>query len=75
MHRPSRSSKTAASASTASMTLTAAGCGMGTMIADEARDKMLDIPNVAEVEVELVWDPPWSREMMSEAARLEMGLL
>ena len=57
------------------MTLTAAGCGMGTMIADEARDKMLGIPNVAEVEVELVWDPPWSRDMMSESAQLEMGLL
>ena len=57
------------------MTLTAAGCGMGTMIADEARNKMLGIPNVAEVEVELVWDPPWSRDMMSESAQLEMGLL
>jgi probable FeS assembly SUF system protein SufT len=57
------------------MTLTAAGCGMGTMIADEARDKLLGIPNVAEVDVELVWDPPWNRDMMSEAAQLEMGLL
>src|SRR5690606_14295306 len=54
------------------MTLTAAGCGMGTLIADEARDKLLGIPNVAEVDVELVWDPPWSRDMMSEAAQLEM---
>ena len=58
-----------------SMTLTAVGCGMGTLIADEARDKLLTIPGVAEAEVKLVWDPPWSREMMSEAARLEMGLL
>lgn len=57
-----------------SMTLTAPGCGMGTLIADEARDKLLTIPGVAEAEVTLVWDPPWSREMMSEAARLEMGL-
>lgn len=57
------------------MTLTAPGCGMGTFIADEAREKLLDIPGVSEAEVELVWDPPWSREMMSEAARLEMGLL
>ena len=56
------------------MTLTAPGCGMGTLIADEARDKLLQIPGVAEAEVTLVWDPPWSREMMSEAARLEMGL-
>lgn len=57
-----------------SMTLTAPGCGMGTLIADEAQAKLLTIPCVAEAEVKLVWDPPWSREMMSEAARLEMGL-
>lgn len=56
------------------MTLTAPGCGMGTLLADEARDKLLGIPNVDEVDVDLVWDPPWSRDMMSEAARLEMGL-
>ena len=58
-----------------SMTLTAPGCGMGTLIADEAREKLLNIPGVAEADVSLVWDPPWSREMMSEAARLEMGML
>lgn len=57
------------------MTLTAPGCGMGTAIADEARAKLESIPGVGEVDVELVWDPPWSREMMSEASRLEMGLL
>lgn len=57
------------------MTLTAPGCGMGMMIAEEAKQKLEDIPGVAEVTVELVWDPPWSREMMSEGARLEMGLL
>lgn len=57
------------------MTLTAPGCGMGTMIADEARSKLLNIHGVEEVTVDLVWDPPWSREMMSEPARLQMGLL
>ena len=57
------------------MTLTAPGCGMGTMIADEARNKLLNIHGVDEVSVDLVWDPPWSREMMSESARLQMGLL
>lgn len=57
------------------MTLTAPGCGMGMMIADEAKAKLEAIPGVEEVDVELVWDPPWSREMMSEGARLEMGLL
>ncbi|MGE4370088.1 MAG: putative Fe-S cluster assembly protein SufT [Burkholderiaceae bacterium] len=57
------------------MTLTAPGCGMGTFIADEARTKLLSIHGVEDVAVNLVWDPPWSREMMSEPARLQMGLL
>lgn len=57
------------------MTLTAPGCGMGDVLANEVNDKLLAIPGVDEAEVELVWDPPWSREMMSEAARLELGLL
>ncbi len=57
------------------MTLTAPGCGMGTVIADEAREKLEAIRGVDSVYVDLVWDPPWSREMMSEAARLEMGLM
>ena len=57
------------------MTLTAAGCGMGTMIADEARNKLLNIEGVDEAVVDLVWDPPWSREMISEPARLQLGLL
>lgn len=56
------------------MTLTAPGCGMGMVIADEAREKLIGIPGVEEVDIDLVWDPPWSRQMMSEAARLEMGL-
>ncbi len=57
------------------MTLTAPGCGMGTVIADEARQKLEGIRGVDQVLVDLVWDPPWSREMMSEAAQLEMGLM
>lgn len=57
------------------MTLTAAGCGMGTMIADEARNKLLNIGGVDEATVDLVWDPPWSREMISEPAKLQLGLL
>lgn len=57
------------------MTLTAPGCGMGPLIADEARTKLMAIPGVENVHVDLVWDPPWSREMISEAARLQMGLL
>src|SRR5690606_39183659 len=53
------------------MTLTAPGCGMGTFIAEEARKKLLSIPGVDSVDVDLVWDPPWSREMISEHAKLE----
>lgn len=56
------------------MTLTAPGCGMGTLLADEARAKLLAIHGVEDVTVDLVWDPPWSRDMISEVARLEMGL-
>lgn len=57
------------------MTLTAPGCGMGDVLANEVNDKLLAIPGVDEAEVELVWEPRWNREMMSEAARLETGLL
>lgn len=57
------------------MTLTAPGCGMGTFIADEARTKLLSIPGVEDVSVDLVWDPPWGREMISEHAKLELGLM
>jgi len=60
---------------TCQMTLTAPGCGMGTMIADEARVKLQDIPGVKEAVVDLVWDPPWSRDRMSESARLQLGML
>ena len=56
------------------MTLTAPGCGMGDYLAQEVGQKLLTIPGVTEAEVELVWDPPWEREMMSEAARLELGM-
>ena len=56
------------------MTLTAPGCGMGDYLAQEVGQKLLAIPGVTEAEVELVWDPPWDREMMSEAARLELGM-
>lgn len=55
------------------MTLTAPGCGMGTLLADEARGKLLGIPNVAEAEVELVWDPPWTPDKMTGFARDHFG--
>ena len=57
------------------MTLTAPGCGMGDILVDDVRTKLEMIPTVAEAEVELVFDPPWNQTMMSEAARLETGML
>ncbi|MGH8032620.1 MAG: putative Fe-S cluster assembly protein SufT [Luteimonas sp.] len=57
------------------MTLTAPGCGMGDILVDDVRSKLEMIPTVAEADVDLVFDPPWNRAMMSEAARLETGML
>ena len=57
------------------MTLTAPGCGMGDMIASEVKQKIEGVPGSNEVTVELVWDPPWDREMINEAARLQLGML
>ena len=56
------------------MTLTAPGCGMGDILVEDVRSKLELIPTVAEADVELVFDPPWTRAMMSEAARLETGM-
>ncbi len=56
------------------MTLTAPGCGMGDILVDDVRTKLLMIPTVVAADVELVFDPPWNQSMMSEAARLEVGL-
>lgn len=56
------------------MTLTAPGCGMGPFLVDDVEQKLAQVPNVSEVKVELVFDPIWNPEMMSEAARLQTGL-
>lgn len=56
------------------MTLTAPGCGMGESIANEVCDKVLALPRVGEITVNLVFTPPWERSMMSEAAQLALGL-
>lgn len=56
------------------MTLTAPGCGMGESLAHEVADKVLALPCVDEVRVDIVFDPPWDRSMMSEAALLSLGL-
>ncbi|WP_460104599.1 putative Fe-S cluster assembly protein SufT [Sessilibacter sp. MAH4] len=56
------------------MTLTAPGCGMGPVLISDVKYRVAKVPNVEQVNVELVFDPPWSREMMSEEAQLEAGL-
>jgi probable FeS assembly SUF system protein SufT len=57
------------------MTLTAPGCGMGASIAGDARMKILEVPGVKEADVELVWEPVWNPSMMTEAAKLTLGLM
>jgi len=57
------------------MTLTAPGCGMGDVLVQDVRDKVEIIPTVKRAEVELVFDPPWNQSMMSEAARLQTGMM
>ncbi|MFN8641233.1 MAG: putative Fe-S cluster assembly protein SufT [Candidatus Binatia bacterium] len=57
------------------MTLTAPGCGMGEVIADDARRRIAALPGVADADVQVVFDPPWNQSMMSEAAKLELGML
>ena len=56
------------------MTLTAPGCGMGAMIANDARQKILTLDGVVEATVDLVWDPPWNPSMISETARQKLGM-
>jgi metal-sulfur cluster biosynthetic enzyme len=48
---------------------------MGDILVDDARTKLEMIPTVSEADVDLVFDPPWSHSMMSDAAKLETGML
>jgi probable FeS assembly SUF system protein SufT len=57
------------------MTLTAPGCGMGDILVNDVREKVLQVPKIGEADVQLVFDPPWTREMMSEEAKLQTGML
>jgi probable FeS assembly SUF system protein SufT len=57
------------------MTLTAPGCGMGPVLAQDVQNKLLSLEPIDEANVELVWDPPWNQGMMTEAAKLQLGLL
>lgn len=56
------------------MTLTAPGCGMGPVLVGDVEYRLAQVPNVKNVNVELVFDPPWSRDMLSEEAQLATGL-
>jgi probable FeS assembly SUF system protein SufT len=57
------------------MTLTAPGCGMGEILVQDVKEKVELIPTITEAQVELVFDPPWNQSMMSEAARLQTGMM
>jgi len=57
------------------MTLTAPGCGMGPIIAAEAKSRVAVIPQIKDVEMNIVFDPPWDRSRLSDAAKLALGLL
>ena len=57
------------------MTLTAPGCGMGEILVQDAQEKIAVIPTIADVRVQLVFDPPWNQTMMSDEARLQTGLM
>jgi probable FeS assembly SUF system protein SufT len=56
------------------MSMTAPGCGMGDVLKDDACARVQGVPGVSEVDVELVWDPPWDQSRLTEVARLELGL-
>jgi probable FeS assembly SUF system protein SufT len=57
------------------LTLTAPGCGMGEVLVQDVREKLQAIPTIRAVEVNLVFEPPWSQSMMSEAAKLQTGMM
>lgn len=57
------------------MTLTAPGCGMGPHLMAEAEAGIAALEGVGEVNIEFVWDPPWNQDMMTEEARMQLGLI
>jgi probable FeS assembly SUF system protein SufT len=57
------------------MTLTAAGCGMGPVLVADVEQKLKNIKGVSDIKVDLVFDPPWDRSMMSDVAKLQLGML
>ena len=56
------------------MTLTTPNCPVAESLPKEVKDSVMQVDGIEEVDLELVWDPPWNKDMMSEAAKLEMNL-
>ncbi len=56
-------------------TLTAPGCGMGDVLREDIKGKLLTVPGIAEADVQVVFDPPWGLQMMSDAAKLQLGMM
>ena len=56
------------------MTLTSPNCPVAESLPKEVKDSVMEVPNVKKVDLDLVWDPPWDKSMMSEAAKLELNL-
>ena len=56
------------------MSMTAPGCGMGDVLKEDARTAIQSVPGVSDIDIELVWDPPWNQDRMSDAARLQLGM-
>ena len=57
------------------MTLTAPGCGMGPVIAADAQARIMTLDGIDEANVDLVWDPPWNQDMISEEGRMKLGMV
>ena len=59
---------------TVKMTLTTPNCPVAESLPKEVKDSIMELPEVKDVDLQLVWDPPWNKDMMSEAAKLELNL-
>ena len=56
------------------MTLTTPNCPVAESLPKEVKDSIMQVEGVKKVDIDLVWDPPWNKDMMSEAAKLELNL-
>ena len=57
------------------MTLTAPGCGMGPVIAADAQARIMTLDNIEEAEVEVVWEPAWNQDMITEEGKMKLGMM